>query len=798
MSKLNKSSFGKRVSAALLALLLCLPGLTGCGRRGNADITVPDHVTPTASTTVTATPTPSPTPEPWTAYEKIGGHELYRVPVKELSGPNEITGVSTSGDYLAMQVWEPTGDMPGPEWGRLVLLRPAKSGESASMLPDYPVNGLSVFADGSVMTAESVNAKIHVYDASWKEQRAFVPFAYNEPRFLDVTEDGLVFIADNDNGKVGVCDRFGENKKEYVFGAGRRIYSHLGCSGGVRYFRGFDNDENSTDTIFCLNEEDGSVTVLEEKTVNVMTGQVSRNYTVEKGMLCHISKETWFVRRMAVDDHRLCFPKYYAYEGADLYNGNRIAVQGTVRGAQDVGADHRELRGCRIYDLGEKMLLGELTTDEAGGVASFTVVGLPERNLAYLTAGSWEEGYSLLLWDLSQEQKRPMEGFCDLTEKSPRECLAELWGDYKEAYGIEYTPSTMKVLSLDDEIAVLKEIDFANMIARGVAGNPEEFARGEDGIALRIENIRGHKRGHSAFRTHVMTALNKEEYGEDMVQTFYNLVDAIRDGEDWFEATDRFAYNWSLSLFATWFYPVASGCIKTSYDYRDKDVYVGGKGRVPYTVSKEEAEKMTGEFEQLVCDILDDCIADGYTDFEKALAIYEFMTEYCTYDYYTYQHINEPEITAKGHIYRCFTDGTGICWALAGMYDYLLLQCGVNVEEVEGFAPSLDESHAWSCIVLDGQAYYVDVTWALSGDSTPKLAYFCFTDDVRDDRDGFPIDQQKIVGYETLSLRTCPVQATDRRFEALWDGYYVGMDRAAKDVIYIDADGVLRRFSYGK
>jgi hypothetical protein len=42
------------------------------------------------------------------------------------------------------------------------------------------------------------------------------------------------------------------------------------------------------------------------------------------------------------------------------------------------------------------------------------------------------------------------------------------------------------------------------------------------------------------------------------------------------------------------------------------------------------------------------------------------------------------------------------------------------------------------------------------------------------------------------------VQATDTRFAPLWDGRYVGMDRTAKKVIYLDNTGVLRSFSYGK
>lgn len=793
MRMMYKSSFGRRVSAFWLALLLCLGGLTGCGKK--APDGPKDEITATP-TEVVPTATPTPTPEPWTAYEKIGQRELYRVPVKELSGRGEIFNPSVAGNYLAMQVWVNDGEVKGPEWAQLVLLQPAKSGESVSVLPDYPVNAVYAFADGTVLTVETLSGKVRVYDASLTEQKSFTPFDFTEAVVLGCTKDGMLWIGDNEKGRIGICDRNGENTRIIELGAGRRVYTDLGSSNGTRYLRGFNNDEESTDTIFGINEKTGEVSILDEHTINVMTGEVNQIYSVEAGLLRHISNETWFLRRLGTDGHWIAFPKGYSYEGIDLCAGDRLAVQGFVRGLTDDDGNP-EPRGCRIIDLRQKKVLGRISSFEIGGASYFSVIGLPERDLAYIAAGSTEEGFELLLWDLSQEENETLAGFCDLTEDSPEKCLAQMWEDFKE-YGVEYNPSEMKMLAAEDRIAVLQQIDFANVIMSGLKANPDEFQKGEDGVALHIENIRGHERGYSKFNPHVMTVLNAKEYGEDKVQAFYNLVDAMRAGETWYDAADRMAYNWSVGLFATWFYPVASGCIKTSYDYRDKDVYVDGRGRVPYTVSIEEAQKLIGEFDQMVCDILDDCIADDYTDFEKALALYEFMTQYCTYDYYTYAHINDPEVTGKGHIYRCFTERTGICWALSGMYDYLLMQCGVNVEEVEGFSPELDESHAWSCIVLDGQGYYVDVTWGLASDTMPKLAYFCFSDDVRDSRDGFPLNQQKIVGYEDLSLRTCPVQATDTRFAPLWDGRYVGMDRTAKKVIYLDNTGVLRSFPYGE
>ena len=807
MRQKNIRFLRKRVGAAMLALLLCFPGLSGCGKKAKDGGKDAPTATPGLSVTSTATPTPTPTPAPWKSYEKIGDREVYRVPVPELTESAEINGSSSAGDYLLLQVWEHGSDVPGPQWGKLVLLKPAQSGEGASLQPDYAVSKMRVLKDGTVITVDSPDGKVHVYDAALSELRTFSPLGATENCVIDIAEDGSIWAGVRGSGNLVMYNSDGEQKRAFLIGEGREVFQYLGESGGCSYFRAFDADEKHSEIVLGLaNSEaasassdsgDVAVIVLDETVYDLNTCKESVLYSTEAGMIRHNSNETWYLHRLNADGHWIAFPQYFDFESIDMAAGDRFAVRGFLRG-QETPLGKPEPGGVRICDFKNQQILGELTTLELGDrVIRATTIGLPENGPVYLNIRFDDETSALYLWDISDEERKHLPGCLDLTEKTPEQCLANLWEEYKEAYGIVYTPSELKALTYEGKINVYKAIDMANVIARGVAENPSDFPRDEEGIALRLENIRGHERGHSVFNPHVMTELNREEYGDEMIQTFYNLVDAIRAGEEWFDASSRFAYNWSVSLFSIWFYPVASGCIKTSYDYRNADEFVNNRGRVYYTVSPDEVKRLTGEFEQMVCDMLDDCIADDYTDFEKALALYEFMTEYCVYDYDTYWNITNPEVTAKAHIYRCFTERTGICWALSGMYDYLLLQAGVKAEEVEGHNTTLEEDHAWSCVVLDGQGYYVDVTWGLTQTGNPSLGYFCFTDDVRANRDNFPLNEQQIVGYEDLSLRTCPVQATDRRYEALWDGRYVGMDRAAKKVIYLDRNGVLRSFSYG-
>ena len=145
-----------RVGILVLAFLLCFGCLAGCGRDSGKK---EENKTVTATPTATATPTPTPTPEPWKSYEKAGTDNVYRVPVAELADGATVTEGSVGGEYVLLQTYKPGEDIPGPEWGELLLLRPAFSGETASFNPGYPVHKIRVIPDGTVFLVESVKAQ---------------------------------------------------------------------------------------------------------------------------------------------------------------------------------------------------------------------------------------------------------------------------------------------------------------------------------------------------------------------------------------------------------------------------------------------------------------------------------------------------------------------------------------------------------------------------------------------------------------------------------------------------------------
>ncbi len=780
----------KRKITAFLGLFILISVLALCGCEDKKQ-TAPPTGTPTP--TATSTPSPTPTPDPWKSYEKAGEREVYRIPVKKLAKGGSVIDSKMAGDYMVLRIIGKDEDIPGSEWAAISLLRPAFSGETAELMPDHPVNEVYLAADGTVFTEDSETGRVRVFDNTLKEITSFLPEGITGPSVVDVTSDGHIWLCDTKAGILYYLDRTGKTEKSFETGAGRRLVKRMGENGTKQYFRAFEGDGLFTDVLLCVDFATGTVEAQEEKLWDVDMGKQSAFYILAQDMFCFGSSRTWYLHDLWGGDRLLMFPKYFNYECLDLHAGNLILVRGNLPGEPD---EAYEPGGCRVYDISGKKILGELKTAEIENCAYFSACGLNERHviLHVTREDSIEE---LVFWDLGREPEEELKFFFDLKQESPKACLEKLCAEYGREYGISYTPGTLKTFK-DSEVDVYRHIDYMNMVARGIANSPEEFKKDDKGIALYLENFRGHERGHSAFVPHLFTRISKAQHGGEFETAFINMVDAMRKGEEWFDCGTRIAYDWCVGMFAPWFYPASTGCIKTSTDYYDNSIYKDGRGKIVYTVPPEEAKQVMADFEQHICDILDDCFADDYTDLEKAIALYEYVTQNWTYDYVYYDHIDDPEWWNFGSLYRCFEEGQGICWEIGGIYDYLLMQCGIECERISGYNHELGESHAWTFAKLNDEWYNIDPTWGLSNNGKSPLAYFCFTDKVREERDNFNVDTLMMNGTDEFTRKTWPDAATDTRFEALWEGTYVGLDRVNKDIIYLDKDGALHRFAYEK
>ncbi len=129
-----------------------------------------------------------------------------------------------------------------------------------------------------------------------------------------------------------------------------------------------------------------------------------------------------------------------------------------------------------------------------------------------------------------------------------------------------------------------------------------------------------------------------------------------------------------------------------------------------------------------VVDILDKIITDDMSDYDKELAIHDYIVTHCKYGYVDY---------SQSYAYRAYgvlVQGTAVCNGYAEAMALLLSCVGIENEIMTGYADG--ELHAWNRILLDGDWYQVDSTW---DDAIPDRGsfaghtFFNVTDDIMDD-----------------------------------------------------------------
>jgi hypothetical protein len=129
-----------------------------------------------------------------------------------------------------------------------------------------------------------------------------------------------------------------------------------------------------------------------------------------------------------------------------------------------------------------------------------------------------------------------------------------------------------------------------------------------------------------------------------------------------------------------------------------------------------------------VCEILERLILPGMSDYEKELAIHDYIVTNCEYGY--------PDTDRENAYttYGALIDKKAVCNGYAEAMA-LLLSC-VDVENDIMTGTADGDLHAWNRVKLDGKWYQLDVTW---DDPIPDRGdfaghtYFNVTDDVMDD-----------------------------------------------------------------
>lgn len=99
------------------------------------------------------------------------------------------------------------------------------------------------------------------------------------------------------------------------------------------------------------------------------------------------------------------------------------------------------------------------------------------------------------------------------------------------------------------------------------------------------------------------------------------------------------------------------------------------------------------------------------TDFEKELALHDWLADNCEYDQSVYDHETPDGQPGSLEPYGPIVNGTGICLGYATAFQLLMDLAGVECMTVVGASAGSTQDHAWNMVRLEGEWYCVDPTW---------------------------------------------------------------------------------------
>lgn len=109
--------------------------------------------------------------------------------------------------------------------------------------------------------------------------------------------------------------------------------------------------------------------------------------------------------------------------------------------------------------------------------------------------------------------------------------------------------------------------------------------------------------------------------------------------------------------------------------------------------------------------VLGELITEDMTDFQKELAVHDWIVEHSSYDQTVHSNAGHSGRTGYRDPYGILVGGYGNCLGYSTTFQLLMDLCDVECITVVGAAFDSLEDHAWNMVKLDGEWYCVDVTW---------------------------------------------------------------------------------------
>lgn len=140
-----------------------------------------------------------------------------------------------------------------------------------------------------------------------------------------------------------------------------------------------------------------------------------------------------------------------------------------------------------------------------------------------------------------------------------------------------------------------------------------------------------------------------------------------------------------------------------------------------------DTEPKAKQLYKAVVDIMDSVITEEMSDFDKELALHDYLVTHCTYS----ENTDQPSTSDIYRAYGALVNHNAVCNGYAEALQLLFKCVGLESEFVIGLAGGVD--HAWNLVKLDGKWYHLDATWDDPLPDTREYAihpYFNVTDEI--------------------------------------------------------------------
>ena len=259
--------------------------------------------------------------------------------------------------------------------------------------------------------------------------------------------------------------------------------------------------------------------------------------------------------------------------------------------------------------------------------------------------------------------------------------------------------------------------------------------------------------------------VNLKRYRLDFETVWQIYQKVIADNPQYFWVSKFITYTEisenGKSLFVDLYISYTDGEITDTFD---------NKANLSVMADRKKIQTQIEELNNLTENILSN-IPSTAPDIEKEKLIHDAVLSTVSYDYsginISPSRENYPRIW---DIYGALSHSQAVCEGYAKLFQYLCYQVGINANYVCG--TSEGQGHAWNVVKLNGNWYFVDVTWDdASTDNPPMPIYTYFnitTDEILKDHeidnsvlsvptaDSNEFAFTKTFGVNILSLDTAP------------------------------------------